>query len=89
MGPGSSGWLPSVRVAWVTSAMRRMKSRAASTMPTETPTTMSKKTVSRKQASSTATSLCGATRRVWRKCLASDMFQATSSSSAASEAMGR
>ena len=49
------------RRASVSSAMRRMKSSAASTTPTETATTMSKRTVSTKQVSSTRTSLFGAT----------------------------
>ena len=69
--------------------MRRMNSSAASTMPTDTAMTMSKSTVRPKQVSSTATSLLGATRTMCTKCFTSDMFQATSSSSAASDAIGR
>ena len=69
--------------------MRCMKRSAASTIPTVTETTMSKTTVRPKQMSSTATSLRGATRTRWTKCFDSLMFQATSRSSAASEAMGR
>ena len=45
--------------------------------------------LSEKQVSSTTTSLFGATRRMCTKCLASDMFQATSTSSAASADIGR
>ena len=71
------------------SAMRRMNSSAASTTPTETATTMSNTTVSPKQITSTSTSLRGATRSTCTKCFTSDMFQATSSSSAARPAMGR
>jgi hypothetical protein len=66
-----------------------MKSMAASTIPTDTPITMSKSTVRLKQASRVATSLLGATLTTWTKCLASAMFQATWTSSAASAAMGR
>ncbi len=69
--------------------MRRMKRSAARSTPTVTETTMSKIMVRPKQVSSTRTSLRGATRRACAKCLASLMFQATTRSSAASEAMGR
>ncbi len=69
--------------------MRRMNSSAARTTPTDTATTMSKTTVSAKQVTRTSTSLPGATRSTCATCLASDMFHATSSSSAASAAIGR
>jgi hypothetical protein len=76
------------RCALEISDMRRMKSRAARTTPTETATTMSKMTVRPKQVSRTVTSLRGATRRMWVKCFISLMFQATTSRRAAMEAMG-
>ncbi len=91
---GGSGW-PISRCGsatsrtCATSAIRFMKSSAASRMPKVTATTMSKATVRPRQASSTTTSERGAERTVWITCLASLMFQATSSSRAASEAIGR
>ena len=45
---------------FVTSAMRRMKRKAASTMPTSIATVRSTSTVSKKVVSNTATSLLGA-----------------------------
>ena len=66
-----------------------MKRSAASKTPAVTETVMSKTTVSVKHVRSTATSLRGATRSKCAKCCESLMFQATTSRSAAREAMGR
>ena len=64
VGYGPDGTNPETASGWtfVTSAMRRMKSKAARTMLTPTATTMSKATVSTRQAMSTRTSLRGAVR---------------------------
>ncbi len=81
--------VPVSSLACVISAIRRMKSSAASTTPTDTARTMSKMTVSEKQAMSTMASERGATRRMCPKCRTSAMFLATTSSNAASAAIGR
>ena len=72
---------------FVTSAMRRMKRKAASTIPTSIATVRSTSTVSRKVVSKTATSLFGA-RNSAPKVRHSLMWNATTTRMAASVASG-
>src|SRR2546429_13197 len=72
---------------FVTSAMRRIKRKAASTMPTSMATVRSTRTVSRKVVSSTATSLFGA-RNSEMNVRHSLMWKATTTRIAASVARG-
>ena len=83
---GSSGYFHAVTSA--VSAIRFMKSMAASTTPTSIAITRSKNTVSRKVATSTMTSLFGAVLQRRKKEVQSAMLAATIRRTAASVVIG-